>query len=1187
VGGAFSGNGVVGNDFFPDLAAVGTNVITYTYTDGNGCTNSALDSTVIIGLPIVSFSGLNGPYCGDDVVPVLLTGFPAGGVFSGPGVSGSSFTPATAGNGLHVISYTYTDGNGCVNSDDQSVNVTTLPLVTFSGLDTAYCLDAVAVTLSGVPSGGVFTGPGISGSTFDPAIAGVGTHSINYAYSDGNGCSSDSTKLVTVNALPVVTFTGLNATYCIDDAAAVLVGSPLGGTFSGTGVSGGAFVPSVADTGSHTVTYVYTDGNGCTGSQVQGTVVTPLPVVSFSGLSAAYCVSAATETLTGSPIGGTFSGPGITSNVFDPAVAGTGTHSIVYVYSDGGGCTDSLLQSVVVNPLPAVTFSGLDSSYCVDASPANLVGFIPGGTFTGTGVTGSSFDPAAAGIGSYAITYTYTDGNGCTDSAQTNTVVNALPVVTFTGLDTAYCVSAGGDVLSGTPAAGFFSGNGISGNSFFPSIAGTGMHVISYTYSDSNSCASFQTDTTNVVSQPIASFTGLNATYCVDAGTSSLTGVPAGGVFSGPGMSGSTFDPVVAGVGAHVVQYLFVDAYGCGDSTSQTVVVLALPAVTFSGLGAEYCVDGLAANLVGFPLGGTFSGTGVSGSTFDPAVAGVGTHSVTYSYTDGNGCTKDTTLTTLVNPLPVPVIVANGPTSFCQGDSVGLSAGSWVTYLWSTVEITSTITVTSTGAYIVQVTDTNLCSAVSAPISMTVNSNPVLVTSAVNANCTGGADGTTTVVASGGTGPYSYLWNDGSSQTNSTATGLPSGTYAVTVTDFNGCVGIDSASVMEPTTPLVASIATVDVSCNGGSDGFAIGAGSGGSTPYTFQWDDIALQTTDTAQALTAGTYSVVIADVNGCTSIDTAIVSEPAALTSIGSGTAVSCNGGQDGSAAISAQGGVPPYDYLWDGGQIDPVIISLSVGTYGVTVTDDNGCQLVDMITVTEPAMLTLSVSETAVTCGGVSNGTAIVVAAGGNPAYTYLWDDGQTTSVAVGLSGGLVSVDVVDSKGCNAAIGTSITENLAVTSTTTAQNASIGNSDGSGSVTAVGGVAPYTYMWSSGHTSSTATGLSAGIYIIGIEDNEGCTVTDTVIIKVAMIDAATAFTPNGDGVNDFWTIGDMSLYPKVEVTIMGRWGQMIFNSIGYEDPWDGTYQGKELPMGSYFFIIDLHEGSDPVTGAVTIMK
>ena len=151
---------------------------------------------------------------------------------------------------------------------------------------------------------------------------------------------------------------------------------------------------------------------------------------------------------------------------------------------------------------------------------------------TGTGVTGSSFDPAVAGIGTHAITYTYTDGNGCTDSAQSNTIVNALPVVTFTGLDTAYCVNAGGDVLSGTPAAGFFSGNGISGNSFFPSIADTGMHVISYTFTDSNSCASFQTDTTKVVSQPISSFTGLNATYFFAAGPATLTLFPALCLFS-------------------------------------------------------------------------------------------------------------------------------------------------------------------------------------------------------------------------------------------------------------------------------------------------------------------------------------------------------------------------------------------------------------------------------------------------------------------------------------------------------------------------------------------------------------------------------------------------------------------------------------------------------------------------------
>jgi len=577
----------------------------------------------------------------------------------------------------------------------------------------------------------------------------------------------------------------------------------------------------------------------------------------------------------------------------------------------------------------------------------------------------------------------------------------------------------------------------------------------------------------------------------------------------------------------------------------------------------------------------------VSGSTFDPAVAGIGTHNITYSYTDGNGCTKDTALATLVNPLPVPVIVANGPTSFCQGGSVVLSAGNWVTYAWSTAEMDSSIVVTSTGAYTVQVMDTNLCLGTSAPFSISVDSNPTLATTATNANCVGGADGTATVSASGGTGPYTYSWNDGNSQTDSVATGLSSGTYTVTVQDVNGCAAIDSASVMEPTTPLAVSVTNVDADCNGGSNGSATGVGSGGTMPYSFQWDDPAFQTTDTAQGLTAGMYTVVITDANGCTWMDTGFVSEPAAVSGVISSTAISCNGGQDGSAAIVAQGGVPPYNFLWDGGQTDPVIISLDAGTYGVTVTDANGCQSTDIVNVTEPAILILVVSETAVTCGGISNGMATVVASGGNPPYNYLWDDGQTTSVAVGLGGGLVSVDVVDSKGCNASIGTSITASLPVTSITTAQNATLGNSDGSGTVLAAGGIPPYTYQWSSGQTSSAVGGLSPGAYVVGIEDSVGCTVTDTVIVEVAMIDAATAFTPNGDGANDFWTIGDMSLYPNVEVTIMGRWGRMIFNSIGYEDPWDGTYQGKELPMGSYFFIIDLKEGSEPLTGSVTIMR
>ena len=137
-----------------------------------------------------------------------------------------------------------------------------------------------------------------------------------------------------------------------------------------------------------------------------------LPIVNFTGLSSAICISAVPETLTGAPLGGTFSGNGISVNIFDPAIAGVGSHIIKYVYSDGGGCTDSTTQTVVVNPLPTVTFSGLDIAYCIDDSPASLVGSPSGGTFTGPGVSGNSFDPVVADSGVHVVTYVYSDEIG-------------------------------------------------------------------------------------------------------------------------------------------------------------------------------------------------------------------------------------------------------------------------------------------------------------------------------------------------------------------------------------------------------------------------------------------------------------------------------------------------------------------------------------------------------------------------------------------------------------------------------------------------------------------------------------------------------------------------------------------------------------------------------------------------------
>lgn len=665
-GGFFTGP-ITGNTFNPSLAGIGTHVITYNYTNGNGCSNSYSQTVVVHPLPVVSFTGLGGPYC-VDASAVTLTGSPSGGTFSGPGISGSQFDPAVAGAGTHTITYSYTDGNGCTNSSSQTVVVNPLPVVSFSGLSSGYCIDAAITTLTGSPAGGIFSGTGMSGDDFDPASAGVGTWTITYTYTDGNGCTNSSSQSVTVHPLPVVVFNTLANQYCITETSVTLSGTPSGGTFSGTAVSGNIFNPSVAGVGSHVLTYTYTDGNGCTNSTTATAVVVPLPVVSFSGLAAQYCVNASPAPLTGSPVGGTFSGTGVSGNNFNPAQAGVGTHTVIYTYTDIFGCTNSTSQTVVVLPLPVISFTGLGGDYCINETPATLVGNPSSGTFSGPGVSGNIFTPANAGPGNHTITFTYTNANNCTSVLTQNVIVYELPVVTITPVSQQFCVTETSVALSATPSGGTFSGIGVSGTTFNPSVAGVGTHNIIYYYTDVNGCTNSDNIDITVLSLPTVSFTGLAAQYCEDASPAILVGNPTGGTFTGSGVSGNTFDPSQAGIGSIAITYTYTDGNGCINSVTQNTTITTLPVVSISGLAAAYCVDANAVTLTGNPSGGSFSGPGMSGGTFTPSDAGVGVHIITYNYTDANNCSGSASVSVTVNDLPA-VSIINSVLQYCVSES--------------------------------------------------------------------------------------------------------------------------------------------------------------------------------------------------------------------------------------------------------------------------------------------------------------------------------------------------------------------------------------------------------------------------------------------------------------------------------------------------------------------------------------
>src|SRR5690554_4072024 len=646
-GGTFTGPGIAGNNFNPSTALVGNHTIEYSVTV-NGCTSSSTEAVEVLPLPNASFSGLAATYC-VDASSVVLSPVEGGGTFSGPGISGNNFDPNAAGAGTHTITYSVTGANGCSATDSETVTVNPLPNATFTIPNSAYCDEVSSVTLTPAQSGGTFSGPGVSGSNFNPSVAGAGTHAINYEITI-NGCTASSTENVTVNPPPSVSFSGLNTSYCYDETNVPLTGSPSGGTFSGPGVTGNVFDPSTAGAGTHTIVYTYTDGNGCTATSSQSTTVNTIPVLSIGGLASSYCVDDASATLTGSPSGGTFSGPGITGNTFDPEDANIGVNTITYTVSSGG-CSGSTSQNVTVNEMPDADFSGLAAEYCLNDGVVVLNPTTSGGTFTGPGISGNNFNPSTALVGNHTIEYSVTE-NGCTSSSTENVEILVLPDASFTGLASTYCVDASSVVLSPVEGGGTFSGPGISGNNFDPNAAGAGTHTITYSVTGANGCSATNSETVTVNPLPNAAFTIPNSVYCEDVNTVPLTPAQSGGTFSGPGVSGSNFNPSVAGAGTHAINYE-ITINGCTASSTENVTVNPPPIVSFSGLNTSYCYDETNVPLTGSPSGGTFSGPGVTGNVFDPSTAGAGTHTIVYTYTDGNGCTATSSQNTTVNPLPV------------------------------------------------------------------------------------------------------------------------------------------------------------------------------------------------------------------------------------------------------------------------------------------------------------------------------------------------------------------------------------------------------------------------------------------------------------------------------------------------------------------------------------------------------
>ncbi len=789
---------------------------------GNGPTGTATCTAEDCpALPSISIDNLNAQYCADDVVVATLLATPPGGEFSGAGVVGNSFDPSAVGAASTTVIYTYTDPANPDCDYQTTFQVTILPpydapvvtcgtsttsSVTFNWNNVgtndyvvSYTIDAGAPTTENV-TGTTFTvGSLTTGSSVTISVTALGVPPC------GDSPSGTATCIAEDCAVINPTITGLNNTYCSDEGAVNLTLEPAGGILSGPGTSGSSFNPSTAGTGLITLTYDYTDpatdcsyqttasttlsiplsaptvtcgttttnsivfnwssvpgasdynlswSGAATGNQtVTGTsfeltglsandVVTlivepiglapcgngpsgtatctandcPVVAIDITGLAAQYCGDEGAVTLSANPAGGTFSGPGVSGNSFDPSAAGQASVTIVYDYTDPSDPDCSYQQTASTTVLPpygvptvecgtsttsSVTFTWADvgsASYQVTLSGAVTNSFTTGGTSH----TESGLNEGDA----VTITVVALGEAPCGDSQASTITCTAeacQPVgISINGLDALYCRTDGLVSLTGTPAGGVFVGPGITGNSFDPSLAGVGgPYTILYDYTDPATACEYQASATVSVNAPLATPTvicsdeDLNSVsfdWDAIAGASqyeitvSINSVPSSAQIT------TNTDYTESGLAQNDVVDISVIALGsppCGNSAAGTAQCTArdCPDVTLTlDIADQYCGNEAVATLTPDPSGGTLSGPGITGNTFDPAGAGVGSHNIVYSLTDAEGCVyQETFETEVLPPLGTPTV------------SCGTISPNSITFNWLDVGSTD-YEVTITGA---------------------------------------------------------------------------------------------------------------------------------------------------------------------------------------------------------------------------------------------------------------------------------------------------------------------------------------------------------------------------------------------------------------------------------------------------------------------------------------------------------
>jgi gliding motility-associated-like protein len=497
--------------------------------------------------------------------------------------------------------------------------------------------------------------------------------------------------------------------------------------------------------------------------------------------------------------------------------------------------------------------------------------------------------------------------------------------------------------------------------------------------------------------------------------------------------------------------------------------------------------------------------------------------------TDLNGCTFSTTYDAVLNEIQANLttvdVLCNGtPSGEASVSPTGGAGGPYIVQ-WSAGATGNTATGLAAGQYSVDVTDVGGC-------TLTTNfaiaeEPPILVSvgNSVNPTCFGETTGSAEASASGGTPPYVFAWTGSNGYTASTtlAENMPAGSFTVTVTDQNGCFATANITLTAPP-ELIATATITDVVCNGESTGSIAIAMVGGTPGYGFNWvgDNGFTSGSQNILGLSAGSYTLTVTDAAGCDDQQTFTITEPAALAFTATVTDVICNGGNDGAIAILPSGGTPPYTATWVNGAFNAtgeIIANLVAGTYTLTLTDAEGCEIIADVVVSQPDLIDIAIDITPISCNGSDDATITAIVTGGNAPYTYFWTGPHGVSFdpqILNAAPGAYNLTVTDADGCEQMATAILQEPDPILLVPVITDVSCGGlSDGAIDLSILGGTPAYSVVWTglNGFTASTEDlmGLLAGAYDVVVTDLAGCQITASyTVAELPPLDLVLTVTP-----------------------------------------------------------------------------